>query len=130
MFALALQADIESGGAKAVPIKSSTAAHEPAVGLLHLLDEHARPFSCVRDLECFTLLASATPKIRLRAVSIRVLTAPSIAGTRGTARHAPPLLICGGAVKHALGAAATGRLWMRVDSPRLRPTQPAAVRTN
>jgi hypothetical protein len=45
--------------------------------------------------------------IRMRTASTHVLTAPSIAGTRGIAHHAPPPLVCGGAVKHAPGATAT-----------------------
>jgi hypothetical protein len=64
---------------------------------------------------------------RLRAVSTRVLTALSIAGTRGIAHHAPPPLICDGAVKHALGVPATGRLWTHVGSPHLLSAQPRSV---
>jgi hypothetical protein len=70
--------------------------------------------------------------VRAQAASTHVLTAPSIAGTHGIAHHAPPPLICGGAVKHALGAAATGRYRLRVGSAHLLSAQSssAAVCTN
>jgi hypothetical protein len=61
----------------------------------------------------------------------RVLTARSIAGTPGIAHHVPPPLICGGVLKHAVGAAPAGRLRLRFGSPHLLLVRrSAAVCTN